>query len=290
MLSGGGGGGLNLSALLGQHQSIEGELAVSRSHAVARDVILRLRLIGRPGFRDADQAEVALRKKVNIEAVRGSIIQIKAQGADPAFARQLAAGYAAAIRDRLATLSLVQTAEKRAVAESRMSEATIDLAKAQAAIAQFREANKLAVPEAQLGAAVTQLALLQARLQAKQVQLGTLLQFATGENVQVRATPSGSGANTLAGIAAKDSEYYNLYRNERFAQILSDIYTRYLESTTIDEMSASNSVDLLEPAYVDPQRHLNVWAEGLLILVILAAITAEFYILRPPVGRPPRGA
>ncbi|MDQ2859260.1 MAG: capsule biosynthesis protein, partial [Pseudomonadota bacterium] len=287
---------------LGRPQSIETELAVGRSHAVVRDVIARLHLIGRRGLRDASQADVKLRKKVNIEAVRGSILQVKVWDTDPAFARELAAGFADEIHDRLASLNLEQTGEKRAVAENRMSDATIRLAKAQAAIARFRASNKLAAPEAQLGAAVTQLASLQGRLQAKRVQLNTLLGFATTDNVQVKAvqgeivslqaeiaraqSPSGSaGAATLAGMAAKNSEYFNLYRDERYSQVLYEIYTRYLEATTIDELSANNNISMLEPAYVDPARQFNIWAVALFWLVVLLALTSEFYILRPPVGR-----
>ncbi len=294
---GGGGGLAGLGALLGQRPSIETDLAVGRSNAVVRDVVARLRLLGRPGFEDLARAEVKLRRKVDVAAVRGSILQIKAKDADPAFARSLAGAFAAAIRDRLAGLTLGQSVEKRAVADSRMSEATLRLAKAQAALNQFREANRLAAPPAQLGAAVTQLAALQGRLQAKRVELGTLSEFATGQNIQMRAlraeiaglqsqiaqaqTASGANGANLAGMAAKNSQYFNLFRDEQFAQILYGIYTRYLETVTIEELSARNNMEVIDPAYVDPARQYNSWAVGLLLVVIAAALAGEVYLARP---------
>jgi capsule polysaccharide export protein KpsE/RkpR len=303
LLSGGATGSniLNLNNILGQGQSIEAGLAASRSHVVATDVISTLHLVGRPGFPTAAKAEVKLRQKVNIEAVRGAIIQIKARDSSPKFALQLAAGFSAAIERRLSSLSLEQTVAKRNVAADRLKDAAVGLARAQGALAAFRDANKLAAPEAQLGAAVSQLANLQAQLRAKQVELGELLRFATPNNLQVEAAQaaiaslkaqisqaqSTSGADfagTVEGTASKGAQYLNLYRNERFYEVISEIYTRYLEATTIDELSSSDTVSELEPPFVDPKLQYNIWAVGLLFLDALLAFGAEFYVLRPPLG------
>jgi len=49
-------------------------------------------------------------------------------------------------------------------------------------------------------------------------------------------------------------------------------------------MSAHENMNLIEPAYIDPNRQFNIPAVGLLILVLLVAATLEIYLLRPPVG------
>jgi uncharacterized protein involved in exopolysaccharide biosynthesis len=302
MLAGGvPGGALNLNALLGQGQSIEAALAVARSHAVAQGVLIRLHLADHREFGDPPRAEVKLRKLVNIEAVRGAIIQIKVRDHDPQFAVTLASAYAAAIQDRLATIAMQQTSERRVVAVVRLNGATVALAKSQAALTAFRETNKLAAPESQLNVAVGHLAILQGQLQAKQVELDTLLIFATSGNVQVKAAQaqvaslqsqiaqlesnsSEAGVESLQAMPAKDTTYFNLYRDERYYESLYAIYTRYLEAATIDELSAQNNLSQIEPAYLDPARQFNVWAAGLLFVVILVAAASEFYVLNPPVG------
>jgi len=308
ILSGGANGGLlSLGALIGQRQSIEVELAVARSHTVAADVIDRLHLTQRAGFHDPRRALVKLEKKVSIEAARGSIILISVRDSDPRFAMELASAYSASVQERLANLNRLQTAAKRTVAEERLSDTTIRLQKAQIALERFREANKLAAPEAQLSAAVLELGALQARLQAKEVELGTLLRFATSENVQVVASraeianlqsqiakalsQSGSpSAGGLGAMGARDAEYFNLYRDEQFAQILYEIYTRYLESTTIDEMSAGDNVDVIDQPYLEPAWQINIAPLGLLALALLLAVTSEFYLVRPPAGWARHGA
>jgi tyrosine-protein kinase Etk/Wzc len=297
----GGANGLNLGALLGQPQSIQGDVAIGRSHAVAQDAIKKLRLVERGVYHDTGEAEVELSRKVDVEAVHAALLQIRIEDYDPVFAREVAVAYSEAIRARFAALSLSQVVRKRALAENRLSMAQMDLARDQAALEAFREVNNLAVPEAQFGAAVVQLSLLQARLQAKQVQLSTLSQFATDDNVEVRAVraeidglqasiahaqraSAGAASTTLAAMSQRQSTYLNLMRNERYRQFLVDIFSQYLQSVDIDKMTVGDNIELIEPVYVEPGRRINVWAEGLLFALALVAGAAEFYIPRPVAG------
>ncbi len=303
LLGPGGGGGLaGLGALLGNHQSIEADLTMARSYVVLRDVIARLRPSSPRGASEARRAEIGLRRKVDIAAIRGSILQITVRDADPVFAKAVVTAYVGAIQGSLTRLSLHQAAQKRAVATNRLSEASTQLASAQAALTRFRAENKLALPEAQLGAGVSELAALQGRLQAKLVELRTVRQFATDANVRVQAVAAeiaglqsqiaaaqtasrGQGGPNLAAMALQSAQYLNLYRDEKFAEALYAIYTRFLEEVTTDELSANANIDVIEPPYVDPARQFNAWAVGLLILTLVLAFAAEYYIARPPVGR-----
>lgn len=295
------GGLVSLGALIGSHQSIEADLTIGRSQAVLRDVIVRLHLTDSTKPAQLARAEVKLRKRIDISAIRGSILQIRVQDASADLALRLVAAYTAALQDRLTALSLQQSAQKRAVANNRMADATVRLAKAQAEITQYRAVNKVGAPEIQLGAAVSELAALQGKLQARQVELQTLLQFATPQNVQVKAAQAdiaalqhqiataeaasgGAGGPQLGALSLGSAEYVNLYRNEKFAENLYSVYSRYLEEVTIDELSANANLDVIEPPYIEPSRQYNTAAVGLLILVILIAIAAEFYLVTPPIG------
>ena len=303
---GGGGSALTLGALLGSHQSIESDLAIARSQAVLRRVVARLHL-ARRGGRDEGAAEVALKRKIDIIAIRGSILQISAHDPDPVIARAIVSAVVDSVQDSLAQLSLEQSDARRSVATVRLKEATARLAETQAAVARFRQENRLASPEAELGQAVIQLANLQGRLQAKEVELQAARQFATDSNVSVisleaeiaglkhqiavaNSAPSADGQTTLSAMARQTETYFNLYRDERFAQTLYDIYTRYLEQVTVDEMASRSIMDVIEPPFVDPHRQYNPLPLGLLFLVVISALLAEFYVTNPPVGRRMRPA
>lgn len=289
---------LNLGALAGNKPSIEADLTIARSHEVMAKTIARLNLTKRPGWGDARHAEVKLKKKVGVIAIRGSILQVTTHDRDPEFAKALAGAVAQSIQDRLAEVSLQQARNKREVALNRLAEATTRLANAQAALNQFRIANRLPAPEQQLGAGVGILAGLQSQLQAKEVQLRSLEQVATPDNIQIRVLQGeiaslrqqvaqaqnqgqGSGGPGLAGIAVVNTQYYNLYRDEKTAEVLYQVYNRYLEELTIDEMSANEAMYVIQPAYLNPNRQFNVWAVGLLLLVVMVAVGAEYYYFKP---------
>ncbi len=92
---------------------------------------------------------------------------------------------------------------------------------------------------------------------------------------------------TLAAMAQQSAQYLNLFRDEKFAEALYSVYTRFLEQVTVDELSANANMDVIEPPYVDPALQYNVPpASGLLALVLIFALAAEFYVARPPVGPP----
>lgn len=301
--AGGAGVGLSaLGALVGTPQSIESDLAIARSQPVIADVAQRLRARGMTGGRNPDRLEATIRHQVEVEATRGSILQLTMYDHDPVFAKAVIADYVLAVRARLADLKLEQTAQKRAVAVDRMTEATAALAHAQSALDSFRAANRLAAPEVQLGASISLLTELEGKLQAAEAELKALLEFATPDNIQVQAAKAeisslqsqiaaaqaSAKANpslSVGGMSPKITEYENLYRDEKYAEAAFEIYKRYLDTVTVDQLSATINVDVLDPAYVDPDRHYNVRAVGALLLLLVMEALAEFYVARPSVGQ-----
>jgi hypothetical protein len=292
--SGGTGGLLSLGGLLGTKQSIESDLTIARSQIVLDDVVRRLHQEGRVSG-DLDGAATKLRHKADMEAVRGSILRITVVDHNPAFAKAVVTDFVAAIRARVAGITIEQAAQKKAVAANRLGDASIELSRAQAALDGFRATNKLAAPEVQLGAAVSLVTALQARLEAEEAQLQAQQQFATADNFQIRAaqaqvaalraqiasaqaSANASPGPSVGGLTPKITEYENLYRNERFAQAEYEIYQRYLGTVTVEELAAGINMDLVEPPFVDPDRKYNTSAVGALVLLILLSILSEFYI------------
>jgi uncharacterized protein involved in exopolysaccharide biosynthesis len=299
----GGGGLLSLTSLLGSHQSIEADLTIARSEAVRRGVIAKLRLERRKGFGGGvEHASLKLKHLVDIEALRGSILEVKAKNADPDFAKIIVAAYAEAIKDRLNEIARQEAIEKRRITNAGLADASVRMAQAQAALTQFRAENKLGAPEQQVSASATLLAVLQGQLEGKEAELQGLRRFATEGSFQVQAleaqiaglqgqiseaqtrSTGPDGSPTLAGMSLKAAQYTNLYRDEKAAETLYEGYRRYLIQIQVDESSATTNMDIIEPAVVDPARQYNIWAVALLGLVLMVAVASELYLLSPPVG------
>jgi uncharacterized protein involved in exopolysaccharide biosynthesis len=290
------GGGL-LTSLLGQEgPSIDVDLAAARSQTVAVDVVSQLRREGRLQTDDIAKAASVLRHKADIEAIRGNILQISVKDHRPDYAKAVVEAYVVSLRSHMTDLGLHQAGEKRVVAENRLGDAALQLSRAETALDQFRETNKLAAPEAQLGPAIALVTSLQANLQAEETSLQSQLQFATNDNIQVQAArariaalktqiadaqahaqSSGAGP-TLGGMTPQLNEYENLYRAAEFAEAEYEIYKRYLETVTVQELSSSINMDVIEPPYLSPERQLNISPFGALILVIVLFFLAEFYL------------
>jgi capsule polysaccharide export protein KpsE/RkpR len=229
--------------------------------------------------------------------MRGGIIGLEAEDRNPDFALQLVTVYAQVYSERLAQLARQQTAYKRAVLNDRMGEAAQRLARAQGALDRFRAQNRLPAPDAQLGASVGQLSGLQASLQAKRVELQSALKFATPDNMQVRAIQAeivsiqtqiaqeqsrrGQTATALAGLS---NQHDNLIRDVSFAQSLYQAYSRYLEGSAIEELSAAWNIQQIEPPHIHVGHQINKLPAAILLLILLAAIASEIYLLFPPVG------
>lgn len=294
---------LSFGSLLGNQSSIESDLTIARSQVVVADVAQRLRREGRLSG-DFDRDLARLRHKIDMEAMRGSILRITFKDRDPRFALAVVSDFVAAIRARVAAITLEQSAQKRAVAINRLNASAVDLARAQQALDRFRAANRLAAPEVQLGAAVSLMTQLQAKLDADQAQLQALQRFATDNNFQVQAlqaevaslrgqiaqaqaNANNSQGPSVGAMSPVLTEYANLFRNERFAEAEYDIYERYLGTVTVEALAAGINMDMVEPPYVDPDRQYNMPAVGALILVLLLSALAEFYISQTPVHRRP---
>lgn len=300
--TGGGGGLMNLSSLIGNKQPVEADLTISRSEVVLNDILNRMHLLGKPGYGSRDEALRRLHSKIQIVSIRGSILQISVKDKAPNFAKALAAAAADAIQARLTNLNLEQTEQKREVATNRVKSASDQLLRAQAALEQFRIAHRLGAPTQQLGVAVGLLANLQAQLQSKTVEIETLERFEGPENIKLKAAQAelaslrrqvadaqvaaeGNNSSNLAYVSSENEEYFNLYRDELTAQLLYDVYKKYMEQVTVDSLSANENMVLMQPAFVHPERQFNMPAVGLLVILVILAITAEFYVAAPP----PRG-
>lgn len=280
----------------GAKQQTDMYLAVGRSGEVDDAVIRTLKLVGPDGYASATKARVALAKKVDVHSLTGGIIEVEVRTHDAAEAEALTRAYVAAISSRIVALGKDRVERKRAVVAERFKEAADRVATTENALNDFRRRNRLAEPQAELGAALSVRAGLEARLQAKQVELQTLQKFQGPENPQLMAVQSevaalraqvarsgqadvGPAGPNVAGLSEVSGEYLDRYRDYRFAQALYEVYARSSEEVAVETLAGETAanVQILEAPRLDADRKYNIAAAALLALVILAALFTEIY-------------
>lgn len=285
------------AALLGgAKQPIDLYLAIGRGSEVADEVIRRLRLVGPGGYATADRARLALKRRVDVHSLTGGIVEIEVRTHDPARAEQLTRAYVAAISDRIAALARDRIRRKQGVVAARFKDASDRVVATEAALGDFRRRNRLAEPEAELGAALSLRAGLEAQLQAKLVELRTLQRFQGAENPQLQAVQSevaslraqiarsvrpgrGDAGPNAAGLTEISGEYLDRYRDYRFAQALYEVYARSSEEVAVETLAAetASDVQVIEAPRLDADRKYNIPAVALLALLIVAALFTEVY-------------
>jgi hypothetical protein len=297
MLGGVGAQFQGLASLLGGgRQPVDMYLAVSRSIETTDDVIRRLKLVGPSGYASLDDARRALDRKVDIHSLTGGIIEVEVRTHDTREAEALTSAYVQAISRRLVTLGRERVERKRKVVLDRFKEAATRVTTSEAKLNEFRLRNRIAEPQSELGAAVQIRAGLEARLQAKLVELRIAQEFKGPENPQFVALQSeiatlrdqlarttkpdeGAGGPNAAGLSAISGDYLNLYRDYKFSQALYEVYARTSEEVAVESLAGetASDVQVIEAPRIDVDRKFNIPAVALLALVILTALFTELY-------------
>jgi uncharacterized protein involved in exopolysaccharide biosynthesis len=142
---------------------------------------------------------------------------------------------------------------------------------------------------------------LEGTLRAKQVARSTALSlYAPGHPVIVQLDAEVAGLrreladvrsrspgreSSLGQAVETSSQLFRLERDLLIAKTLYDSYTRFLQGTSVEDLTSTANVRILEPPFIDTER--QIWWPGAATATLLALLWAaiEFYRLRPPSGR-----
>lgn len=287
----------NIQSLLGGGKaSNDLYLIIGRSDSVARRVIDKLKLVGPNGYANADEAKRKLARKVDVSLLLGGVMEIEAKSWDAAESKRLTSAYVDAVSKELAQFGDQVNRNKQRIISERFGKAVERVGRAEDALNKFRRNNNLAAPEQQLGAELALRASLQAQLQASQVELQQIEQFSGPENSKLQAVrtqiaslrdqiarsaaPATNAAGpNLAGSGDLTTRYLTLYQEYRLSQAIYEVYARSQEQVAIDELAAESAsyVQIVDNAYIDPERHYNVWSVAALAAVLLLMIFTDIY-------------
>ena len=285
------------SLLTGGRASNDLYLIIGRSDSVADRVIAALKLVGPEGrYGDSAQARRALDRKVDVHLLLGGVMEVEARSRSGEEAVQLTDAYVKSIARQLADFGRQLIKNKRTIVETRFQQASLRVARAEAALNVFRRSNQLAEPQEELSSALALRTGLEAQLQARLVELREAQEFKGPEAPEIAglrssiselrqqiartAVPTtGAGGPSVGGLSALQTRYLSLYRDYRFSQAIYEVYSRAFEQVAVEELAAESAsyVQIIDGAHLDADRHLNAWAIGGLLAVLLLALFTEWY-------------
>jgi uncharacterized protein involved in exopolysaccharide biosynthesis len=289
-----------VNSVFGNQAAVEIALKVGNSDLVRDTVAEKLNLMQRMKFHDRIEMQRWLHGHVDIRSLRGGILLIETYNSDPQLARDLVAAYSEATQLRLAEINRRQTEYKRDVLVKLVKDASNQLADAQKAYDTFRLRTRYADPEQAMEAIGARIPVLEAAIKAKEVQLNAARQFATDNNMTVRQLVAERDAlvrqlaqaratnptqlNSVGRVVQASTEAERLQRELAIARTLYIGYLRYLEGTSVEDLTSIATVRVLEPPFIDTQRQIDYRFAALAMALTLLWLAIEFYRLRPAEG------
>lgn len=295
-----GGLGSLAGGVLGSKSPSDIWMGILRSKNLRDAVIVRFDLKNVFNTKTIEATRDILGSMVKIEKSKEDIISITAESKDPKLAATLANAFVEEL-DRI-NKNIVTTSGRRTriFIETRLNEAKEELTKAEDNIKAFQEKNRAVKLDDQSKAIIEAIGTLKGHLMAKEVELQTLLSYATpsnpmaeilktevdelkkrlkeleeGNNIQGKSSSKNIFIPTNE-IPALSLQYVRLLRDAKVQQTLFELLTQQYEIAKIQEAKDTPTIQVLDVAKVPEQRSKPSRGSIVLLSVIVASILSVF--------------
>ncbi|WP_075792949.1 GumC family protein [Massilia putida] len=225
-------------------------------------------------------------------AGKDGLISIDVDDTDPKRAAGLANGYVEELQRLMSELALSDAAQRRVFFEQQLKQAKLNLAESEVALKKVQEKTGLIRPEGQAEVLIVAAANLRAQIAAKEVQLGAMRTFATGNNpeyirlqeelngLRAQLSKAETGVNAGKGdIGVATSrmpevglEYVRKLRDVKYNEAIFEVLAKQFEIAKLDEAKDRGVLQILDKA-VEPDRKSKPKRT---IMVFLGALIAGF--------------
>jgi capsule polysaccharide export protein KpsE/RkpR len=291
-----------LNSVFGKQADVEIALRIGTSVYTRKKVIDELKLEERL---DMHELEVHrwLDDKLVMRSLRGGIILVQMDDTDRQLAEDIVGALTEATREQLATITMRQTNYKREVLEKLVADAGLRLSKALSEFDGFRLSSGYADPGPSIESIGARVPGLRGQIEDIDRRIAAASRLFAPENIQIIQLQAerdalqqqlrealGSQPSPQSGTVGEavnvSTRIYELERELNLARSLYNNYLRYLQGTTVEELTSTANIRLLELPFITTERQYR-WplvAGALALLLLWMAI--EFYRLRPPLGAP----
>ena len=220
---------------------------------------------------------------------------------DPEKAAEIANTYIEGLKWMADTFAVTGASQRRLYLERELEKARFALNQAETAFRDYQQETGVYMGEAQLTANIQNRINLRAQMAAREIQLNSLLAYATPQNPeaiklrnQIEAlkaeilrleeqTDPGDPLNPTGGMPAARFEYLEKYRDWKFQEVLYNTLLKFFETARLEEASTPVVIQVLDKAdppeeRFKPKRKLMVILATMLgfFVAVFAAFVAEF--------------
>ena len=231
-------------------------------------------------------ARMELEKRTMVASGRDGIIKVEVEDKDPKRAAAIANGYVEELYKLTQTLAVTEASQRRLFFERQLDQTRKNLASAEAAARQGLEKGGLVVVDAQGRGMIETTARLRAQIAVKEIQIGAMRAFATGQNPDLRQAQheldamkqelakmegTSSGRDTADSASKADGmENLRLLRDVKYFETIFELLAKQYEIARIDEARDASLIQVLDEAVEPEQKSKPKRA----LIVILSALVA----------------
>jgi len=289
-----------LNSVFGKQADVEVALRVGTSVYVREQVIQKLNLKKRLGKTDIELHRW-LEDRLVMRSLRGGIILVQMDDTDGRLAEDVVAAATDATRAELARITMRQTNYKREVLEKLVADAGMRLSKAQSDFDSFRLKSGYADPGRSIQVLGDRVPSLRAGILDVDRRIAAASRMFAPDNViiiQLQAERDSLQAQlrealdskptalsgTVGEVVDTSTKVFELERELTLARSLYNNYLKYLQGTTVEELTSTANMRLLEQPYVATERQYRWPLIAVAAALFLLWMAVEFYRLRPPLG------
>ena len=296
--------GSSAAALLGQLGGLPGVggltglknpndlyIGMLKSRSVADRLIERFHLMERYEVTRPSDARKTLAAVTVIAAGKDGIVALEVDSENPKMAADMANAYIEELLKLTQVLAVTEASQRRLFFEKQFNLARDRLAAAESASRAALGSNGLVQVEGQGRSCVETAARLRAQVTAKEVQLGAMRSFASGQNPDLvlaereldslrtqLARLEGGGSDrtdrSTAGVSgAGGNQSLALLREVKYQETLYELLAKQLELARLDEAKESSVVQVMDRA-IEPDRKSKPVRSKIVLLSVVAAFFA----------------
>jgi tyrosine-protein kinase Etk/Wzc len=297
---------------LGVKSPADTYVGLLKSRTIADRLLERFELQKIYDEKFASNARKELAKNTVIVAGKDGMINIEVDDEKAERAAAIANAYHEELGKLTRTLAVTEASQRRLFFEKQLLQARDELASAEFNLQKTQEKTGLIQLEGQAKAIIESVAQLRAQIAAKEVQLGAMRTFATGQNPELmraqeelaglraqlkkREQESSSKDSTLisAGkVPELGLEYLRKLREVKYHEAIMEIMARQFELAKVDEAKESGLIQVVDKA-IEPDRKSKpkrvVIALGAMMFGLLLAGLWVFFIEARNKFSPPAAA
>ena len=284
----------SLAGSLGLKNPNDLQVAMLKSRTVEDAMIDRFNLMTLYREKRKSDARKAFEKVLDIEdGLKDGLIRISVTDKDPRRAAEMANAYVEEYKKFSATIAVSEASQRRLFFEQQLVQAKENLANAEEALKQTQQKTGLIQLDGQARAVIESVAHLRGQVDAKEVQIRAMHQFASEQNPDLQlaeqelaglqsemarmgAASGGASGDFLmpkGSVPEAGLDYVRKVRDVKYNETIFEILAKQFEIAKIDEARQGSVVQLVDKA-VEPDKKSSPK-----ILLIVAIATVGGFVL-----------